>query len=362
MTSTTEPVADRDRGTPAERPLHPWRRRVAWAAGSVLVLTALLVATVLIVINVTPRPGALVIRALFDRGADSVTAQLEQGAPTTVDRIADQQYRPGDSDALLDVYVPQAAVADNAALPTVVWTHGGAWVSGSKDHYAGYYQRLADRGFTVVSLGYSLGPEHTYPTPVHQLNDAHAYLLANAERLHVDPNRIALAGDSAGAQLSSQLAALVTSPDYARELGVTPALSPAQLRAVVLNCGIYEVPAMTGTGGLVGWGADTSMWAYTGEKDVQNSVPVRQMSTLRHVTAAYPPTYVSGGNGDPLTETQSKPLAGKLTGLGVRTDTLFFPTDLEPALPHEYQFDLGREESRLAFERTVDFLEAHTAP
>jgi acetyl esterase len=244
----------------------------------------------------------------------------------------------------------------------VIWTHGGAWISGNKSDYAPYYQLLAERGFTVVSLDYSLGPERTYPTPVHQLNEAHAYVVANAERLHVDPSRIVLAGDSAGAQLSSQLAALVTNPEYARELDITPALRPEQLRGVVLNCGIYDVEKMTGGSGIVGWGAGQSLWAYTGSRDFEDSTAIGQMSTMRHVTDGFPPTYISGGNGDPLTDKQSKPLAAELGGLGVEVTTVFYPEDHEPALPHEYQFDLDNEDGTRALERTVEFLKAHTAP
>ena len=45
-----------------------------------------------------------------------------------------------------------------------------------------------------------------------------------------------------------------------------------------------------------------------------------------------------------------------LTKLGVRVDALFFPADYEPALPHEYQFNLDTEAGRLALDRSVAFL------
>ncbi|SEL76443.1 alpha/beta hydrolase [Rhodococcus maanshanensis] len=336
-------------------PRSRWRRRILWVVG---ILVALVLAAVL-AFTVTPWPGSMVVRFVFDRGAAKTTSALEKHAPQGIASITDQQYRDGDPDALLDVYFPESTTAP---LPAVIWTHGGAWISGDKSHYSPYYQLLAERGFTVVSLDYSLGPEHTYPTAVHQLNDAHAYVLANAERLHVDPTRIVLAGDSAGAQLSSQLAALVTDPGYARELDIAPALRPEQLRGVVLNCGIYEVDKMAGGSGIVGWGANQALWAYTGSRDFEDSTAVEQMSTMRHVTAQFPPTYISGGNGDPLTDEQSKPLATELGGLGVEVTTLFYPEDHEPALPHEYQFDLDNEDGERALERTVEFLKAHTAP
>ncbi|MCJ0907381.1 alpha/beta hydrolase [Rhodococcus sp. ARC_M6] len=328
-----------------------WRKRLLWTAGSV----SIVVGGVVLAFVLSPKPGALTVRWVFERDAGKGTAAMQKFAPGGVDVIRDQQYRADDSDAYLDVYFPSGT---QAALPTVVWTHGGAWISGNKSNYATYYELLASRGFTVVALDYSVGPEHYYPTAVGQLNDAHAYIVENAERLHVDPSKIFLAGDSAGAQLSSQLATLITSPEYAETVSVKPALRPEQLRGVVLNCGIYDVANMVGGPGIIGWGVDRSLWAYTGERDFLNTEAAKQMSTLNYVTEDFPPVYISGGNGDPLTNKQSKPLADKLTGFGVKVDALFYPADHEPALPHEYQFNLDNADGMTAFERTVDFLSA----
>ena len=57
---------------------------------------------------------------------------------------------------------------------------------------------------------------------------------------------------------------------------------------------------------------------------------------------------------------RSKPLAKRLTELGVDVDTLFFSASHRPKLGHEYQFDLDVDDGKLAFERTVDFVAAHT--
>ncbi|MCA1006795.1 alpha/beta hydrolase [Rhodococcus hoagii] len=308
----------------------------------------------------SPRPGALVVRAVFGREARRTTGALRKHAPGGVASITAQQYRDGDDDAHLDVYFPAELSGTRETLPTVIWTHGGAWISGDRANCATYYELIADAGFTVVSLDYSLGPEHRYPTAVEQLRDAHAYVLANAARLHVDPNRIVLAGDSAGAQLSSQLATIATSPDYARAIGIETALRPEQLRGVVLNCGIYDVPNMVGGPGIIGWGTTESIWAYTGTRDIANSESVAQMSTLHHVTEGFPPTYISGGNADGLTEKQSKALASRLTELGVAVTTVFYPDDHEPPLAHEYQFDLDTADGRNALDRTIEFLREHT--
>jgi acetyl esterase/lipase len=80
------------------------------------------------------------------------------------------------------------------------------------------------------------------------------------------------------------------------------------------------------------------------------------MSTIDDVTADFPPTWISGGNGDPLTATQSRPLHDRLDQLGVDVTALFFPDDTQPPLPHEYQFHLDRPEAHQALQSTIDWL------
>ena len=113
-------------------------------------------------------------------------------------------------DALLDVCLPGEAVRAGRPLPVLVWTHGGAFVGGSKEELGGYLRMIAARGVAVVAVAYSLSPEARYPTAVRQVMAALHHLAAHRERLGLDTDRIVLAGDSAGAQLTAQTATLIT--------------------------------------------------------------------------------------------------------------------------------------------------------
>lgn len=317
----------------------------------------------LLAFNLSPRPGALLIRTVFDNNAAEVKAAMEKHAPEGIASITNEQYRAGDDDALLDVYFPEG-LAEDEILPTVVWTHGGAWLSGSKEDDIPYFELIAKEGYTVVALEYSLAPETTYPTPVHQINDALAYIQDHAVRFHIDTDNIIMAGDSAGAQLTSQIAAIVTNSEYAASLGITPSLTPDQLKGIVLACGIYDMEAFLENGdmikgGILGWGVGVTTWAYTGSR-AHDSAALDEMSTIHHVTADYPPAFITGGNDDPLTDAQSKPLAEKLDELGVETTTLFYPADHEPKLGHEYQFDLDNEDGQNALREILSFIGTHT--
>jgi acetyl esterase/lipase len=344
---------------PPGQPFYRKRTFLRWT-GSVVALVLI----ILVAFRVSPWPGALVIRAVFNQGGGKTLAAMQAHTPhIPITVISDQQYRTNDKAAMLDVYFPQEAAQTDTQLPVIVWTHGGAWLSGNKIDSAPYFKLLAAEGYTVVAPNYSLAPGKTYPTPVHQLNDSYAYITANAKRFHADTNAFILAGDSAGAQLSSQMAALITNPSYAQELGIKLNLQPSQLKGVVLNCGIYKMEGLTHPSPtlpkIVGWGNDVTVWAYAGTRDFSDPV-IRQMSPFYHATSAFPPTYISGGNGDPLTDAQSKPLAAKLQSLGVDVTTLFYAADHNPSLPHEYQFDLDTSDGKKALAATIDFINKQT--
>lgn len=78
-------------------------------------------------------------------------------------------------------------------------------------------------------------------------------------------------------------------------------------------------------------------------------------SVLNFVGNNFPPSFISAGNADPFLD-HSQKLARKLDSLKIQVDTLFFPKDLMPKLPHEYQFNLDVEEGNVALDRSLMFL------
>ncbi|MFJ4017469.1 alpha/beta hydrolase [Microbacterium sp. NPDC090014] len=348
MTASTH-----DDGSVHPKGRRPWHRTKV-AVGIVLIV----VAVVAIIGALTPWPSAMVIRAVFTRGGDETAAEMDKHVPDTeLTEKLDLAYADGGADTTMDVFTPASATGP---LPTVVWIHGGAWISGSKENVDPYMRILAAEGYTTIAVNYTIGPEGVYPLAVHQLNDALAYIDAHADELGVDPTQIVLAGDSAGGQLASQMATLITSPDYAEIMDVTPALEAEQVVATVLNCGVYDLAALATLDGIAGWGLKTSMWAYSGTKTWAEDSTGATMSTIDWVTEDFPTTYISGGNGDGLTWLQSIPMAQRLDALGVDVTTLFWPAPHEPQLPHEYQFHLDMPDAQTALQKTIDFLDAHT--
>jgi acetyl esterase len=332
-----------------------WRPALRWLAGTLIVVSAVGV----LLVQVSPWPAALLLRWAFDQGDRRAAQALAEHVPSGVTAQLDQPYLPGSADTRLDVFYPEAAGQGAAPRLTVVWIHGGGWLGGSKEALANYARILAAAGFSVVTLGYSLAPAHSYPTPVRQANAALGYLRVQAARLHVAP-QLVLAGDSAGAQIAAQLANLITSPAYARELHIAPAVSATQLVGTLLYCGPYALHGPSGFGPRA-WVQRVLLWSYSGRRDFDRDPVFRTASVIDYLTPAFPPSFISVGNGDGLAP-HSYRLAATLQRLGVPVETLFFPPTQQPPLPHEYQFNLAQEGARQALQQSLAFLTARAAP
>lgn len=300
----------------------------------------------------SPWPGVFVIRWIFDSGAEKASQALAKHLPSDVTVRMNEVYDSNSSSGKLDVYFP--ASAKGTTLTTIVWVHGGGFVSGRKEDIGNYCRVLAGKGFVVVSVDYTIAPEAQYPTPVRQANAALAWLVQNSERFPINPDKIVLAGDSAGSHIVTQLANAISVPHYANDLGLKPAIERRRLVGMLLHCGVYGTDDLN-LDGPFGIFLGTVLRSYFGRKDFLADPRLHQFSITRHLTTDFPPAFVSAGNADPLM-TQSRALASALRAKGVRVDELFFPTDYTPALPHEYQFNLDIEAGRTALDRSVKFL------
>ena len=125
----------------------------------------------------------------------------------------------------LRVYTPVAA--GGAALPAIVYFHGGGFVLGDLDCYDGLCRALANEsGCRVISVDYRLAPEHPFPAGIEDCFAATKWVEENAPDLGVDPNRLAIAGDSAGGNLAAVTCLLAkenkTKPSIAFQLLIYP--------------------------------------------------------------------------------------------------------------------------------------------
>jgi len=224
--------------------------------------------------------------------------------------------------------------------PLVVWVHGGGWHFGDKSDVLPYAAKLAARGFAVAAVNYPLAPRARYPAAPTAVRAAIDHLVANAGQYDLDPGRIVLAGNSVGAQIVSELAIA----------------SPHPLRGLVLFCGIYDPVGLDDSDRMFEAVLESAMWSVTRSRTWQDSPICGQMTVIDKVTADFPPTFLTGGQQDPLFRRQTPPMARRLHELGVPLEEFYPGDEAEPCF-HEYQTWLGTPAGTEAFERVAGFLD-----
>ncbi|WP_158238332.1 MULTISPECIES: alpha/beta hydrolase [Luteimonas] len=130
----------------------------------------------------------------------------------------------------LDVYRPQAPAAD---APVVVFFYGGAWQHGTRGQYRFVGSQLAKHGVVAVVADYRTWPAAGFPAFMGDAAGAVRWTRDHVATHGGDPQRIFLAGHSAGAQIAALLA---TDPRYLREIG----MAPTDLAGVVGLSGPYD--------------------------------------------------------------------------------------------------------------------------
>ncbi|MCU1641979.1 MAG: Alpha/beta hydrolase fold-3 domain protein [Nocardia sp.] len=253
--------------------------------------------------------------------------------------------------ASVDIHRPKGSAGDRQ--PIVLWIHGGGFIAGSSGAVGPYATMLAAQGFVVASLEYSLAPGLHYPVPVRQANAALHHLRAHAAEFGGDPSRIFVGGDSAGAQLASQTAAVETNPGLADIMNLTAAVGPRALRGVILCCGPYDMTTVATSGFFA---LNTFMAAYVGQRNWLEFRQLDQLSTVRHITADYPPTLITVGDRDHFAS-QSHELVSALDRRSVPTTPVFYEN---MGLDHEYQYRFNLPQATTFFDAAVDFLHRHS--
>ncbi|MBL9211031.1 MAG: alpha/beta hydrolase [Opitutaceae bacterium] len=122
--------------------------------------------------------------------------------------------RVGEHSLKLDLHLPPAS---GAPAPLIVWVHGGAWRSGSKNETP--LAPLTARGWAVASVEYRLTPVAPFPANVHDLKAALRFLRARGAEYRLATDRIAIAGGSAGGHLAALVGVTNGHPELEGDVG-----------------------------------------------------------------------------------------------------------------------------------------------
>ena len=229
-----------------------------------------------------------IVRTLFTIG--DLKRDLGWVPPTNVETVENLSYGSCDKWHLLDLYRPKDK---EGKLPVLLNIHGGAWVYGDKKVYAPYCMYLAAQGFAVVNASYRLAPKHTFPAPLEDVGSIMEWVVTNAKQYHLDLRNLFFVGDSAGAHLATAYTAIQLNSDYAKEfpkITVSPKFVP---KALVLNCGVFDMEGEVEHRGVL---LTPFLTDILGAKPTTSSI--MKMSPVRYITPDFPPVYLATSNGD----------------------------------------------------------------
>ena len=287
----------------------------------------------------------------------------DAGERGRVDEQRDVEFANPDGHTLrLDVYQPhdttqtqpQANNTSPALLPAVIVIHGGSWSGGVKSDFVRYDRWLAEGGRVVFDVEYRLAnSSQHFPAQLMDIRCAIVWVKSHAAQYHVDPQRLALLGRSAGGQLA--LLAAYTANETASAAD-TCGTQDTRVRAVISFYGPTDLT-----------------WDYThpGRPDVIDTPRVLEnylggspsvapqayaaASPIEHVSAQSPPTlFLHGGHDQLVLAGNVERLIPKLSTAGVPYTYVYLPW-----ANHGFDYNFNGLHSQLAQAEISRFLDAH---
>lgn len=239
-----------------------------------------------------------------------------------------------------DVFHPPGP-PPSAGYPAVLLIHGGAWARGDRSQLRGYGIRLARRGFLCATAEYRLSGEAKWPAQLHDVKAALRFLHAQAERLRVDPARIAVSGNSAGGHLALMLAATAGDSECEGQSG------QAEGRSSCAACIAFYPPTK-----LFGDRSPIELARGLFAADVTQAT-ARHASPIEHARRDFVPCLLIHGNQDDIVSPEaSLSMHRALASAGARVELHMFDGAA-------HGFDAERDYGRLCAELMVLFLQRH---
>lgn len=245
-------------------------------------------------------------------------------------------YAQGKSGPLLaDLYLPQV----EGARPAIIFIHGGGWIHQTRG--GPVIDPLVEQGYVGMAIDYDLSPGARFPVALEECKAAVRWLRAHATEYHVDPNRIAVEGGSAGGELAALVALTGDDPRYEAFGGFHEFSS--SVKAALLYSSDLDLTPFSDT--------DESVVAYLGGSCAEKRELCLQASPQNNIGKNLPPIFIGHGNADrdvPFSQFTNFVAAYKKAGGPIIT----FIADGGPhSYVHEPQWRQANIDATLAFLR-----------
>ena len=269
---------------------------------------------------------------LFNIGASKNDRRRDSQIPfpAGVKQWNNISYGPYGKSNLLDVYRP----ANHKNCPIIVNVHGGGYVYGDKELYKRYCMDLARRGFAVVNFNYRLAPKWKFPAPLEDINNV-MHWIERESRWFGDATHIFMVGDSAGAQLTSQYAAMLANPQYMEKFGFHRPGPGIQLKAVGLNCGMYDMAKQA---------ADKRQGIHLDYLGKKLPADDPRFFVLEAIDSNYPPAHITTACHDFL-RGAAQPMFDHLTSKGIPCRIETYGSEEDKTIGHVFHINIIHPES-----------------
>ncbi len=230
--------------------------------------------------------------------------------------VEERRYGPEERERLDLIYPKKRGTG---RMPVLFYIHGGGWIAGRKEARRIYCGKFAESGYFVVNIEYTLAPEAKFPTAVRECVNAADYILDHAEEYGIDPDRIAVGGESAGGYYAAFLTAIAKNKNILQEIGLEPMRhTEFDVKACMLNCAAVSFREMIRSGFP---DAGLMVWAYTGFTPDEitrreSEEALVKIELITYMDQNFPPTLLIYGSLDSL-RTNTFLLDQKMTELGI---------------------------------------------
>ncbi len=269
--------------------------------------------------------------------------------PSEIRRFDDIHYGPYGVDNLLDIYVNKNV---SEIQPSIVNIHGGNWVYGNKEVYQYYCMNLALKGFTVININYRLAPENKFPAPLEDINRVMEFIEKSGNEYYVDKDNLIMVGDSAGAQLVSHYAAVLTNKPFSKLFSFK--VPNIKVNALGLNCGIYDGIS------VIENSKDLLFNEYLG---IGNKTPsekiMKMIDTIGNITSSFPPSFIMSSKSDFLLP-EAEPMFRILQKHGVPSVLKIYGKENSTETGHVFHINCRLEEADKCNSDECEFFRKYT--
>lgn len=208
------------------------------------------------------------------------------------------------------IYRPKGREAQQSSA--IIYIHGGWFIAGGYETHDAVVRKLANKtGSVVIFIDYRLAPEHPFPAGLNDCIDGVKWVFENTESLGIDPDKVGIIGDSAGAALSTAV-----STQLGKQLKFQALIYPAVDNQ--LNSKTWETyengPVLNKQGGIEAWAG------YLPEEEKENPLAI---PVLIRDFKETPPTLIILAEHDPLLD-DGKQLSENMKNAGVKLKTSLY--------------------------------------